>query len=39
MLDGGGDANDNVQINDVMVDRVGLKNIESALVTLTQFLD
>jgi hypothetical protein len=39
MLDGGGDANDNVQISDVMVDRVGLKNIESALVTLTQFLD
>ena len=47
MLDGGGDAVDNepieevgnVQISNVVVDRVGSKDAESALVTLKQFLD
>ena len=39
MLDEGGDAADNVQISDVIVDRVGLKNPKSALVTLKQKLD
>ena len=47
MLDGGGDAAvnelieevDNVQINDVMVDRVGFRDVESALMTLRQILE
>ena len=47
MLDGGGDSTvngpteevDNVQINDVVVDRVGFKDVESALMTLKQFLE
>ena len=30
---------DNVQIGDVMVDRVGFKNVESALMTLKQILE
>jgi len=29
----------NVKINDVMVDRIGFKDAESALVTLKQFLE
>ena len=39
MLDGGGDVVDNVQISDVVIDRVGFKDVESALVTLKQFLE
>ena len=29
---------DNVRIGDVMVDKVGFKDVESALTTLNQFL-
>ena len=30
---------DNVQISDAVVDKVGFKDVESALVTLKQFLE
>ena len=47
MLDGGGDATNNkpikevniVQINNVVVGRVGFEDVESALVTLNQLLE
>jgi hypothetical protein len=47
MLDGRSDATnnepiaevDNLQIYDVVVDKVGLKDVESALVTLKQFIE
>ena len=39
MLDKGGDATDNAQINDVVIGRVRCKDDESALLTLKWFLE
>ena len=39
MLDEGGDVIDNAQISDMVVDRVGFKDDESALLILKQFVE